>query len=380
LTAAQAQTTIEQHVSAYVPQAKVNLATVRTVAHTEEQPAGQPSGPALQDAPQVPVAPTRPISPPQRSVIASNWRGTYRPSTRSGPLMPTEWLARGQTSDKPAPVKPMDKPAAEPPAEQLGQPTPVTTVPGPAAMILPPIVGGHHGGEAPRELAKVALPPYVIEPPDILLVEYPAGEGLLQKFPIAGQHLVRPDGTVSLGVYGSAMVAGMTIDQAREVIAQQLQKRVNIDPKDLNVDVLAYNSKFYYVITDGGGYGEQVVRVPFQGSDTVLDAIGQINGLPAVASKKHIWVARRCAHEVGGQRVLPVNWKAITQYGDVGTNYQLMPGDRVYVRADKLIRIDTGLAKVLSPIERIFGVTLLGSQTVNSIRTDPNRFGNNNTR
>ena len=28
------------------------------------------------------------------------------------------------------------------------------------------------------------------------------------------------------------------------------------------VDVLAYNSKRYYVIFDGGGYGEQVYLVP----------------------------------------------------------------------------------------------------------------------
>ena len=48
----------------------------------------------------------------------------------------------------------------------------------------------------PTELNKVSLPPYVIEPPDILLIE---STQRIPDQPIRGQHLVRPDGTVSLG-------------------------------------------------------------------------------------------------------------------------------------------------------------------------------------
>ena len=85
------------------------------------------------------------------------------------------------------------------------------------------------------------------------------------------------------------------------------------------------------------------------------------------ASKRNIWVARRAVN--GQEQILPVDWKAITQRGQMSTNYQLMPGDRLYVRADKFRTIDNFLAKILSPIERLFGITLLGSQTVNSIRS-----------
>src|SRR5262249_50111060 len=158
-------------------------------------------------------------------------------------------------------------------------------------------------------------------------------------------------------------------EQAKNVIAHEISKRVqDFDARDLSVDVLAYNSKVYYVITDGGGFGEQVYRLPGTGNETVLDALAQINGLPAVASKKHIWVARPCTAAPCGQMILPVDWKGITQGGVPQTNYQLFPGDRVYVKADALITIDSQLSKVLAPIERLFGVTLLGSETVNSIR------------
>jgi polysaccharide export outer membrane protein len=68
-----------------------------------------------------------------------------------------------------------------------------------------------------------------------------------------------------------------------------------------------------------------------------------------------------------------VNWIAITQYGDTTTNYQIMPGDRVYVMAQPIVRLNSAINKVVSPVERLFGVTLLGSETVNSIAGRPLR-------
>jgi polysaccharide export outer membrane protein len=63
----------------------------------------------------------------------------------------------------------------------------------------------------------------------------------------------------------------------------------------LVIDVLAYNSKVYYVITDGGGYGEQVVRIPITGGENVLDAKSQVNGLSPVSSRHNVWIARRAS-------------------------------------------------------------------------------------
>jgi len=267
----------------------------------------------------------------------------------------------------PAPrVMPKAADSAKP--EILNGPPPREVMDPQAAIVVPHAgaggVGGPVGAPVPREGAKVSLPPYVIEPPDILLIE---STQKIPDQPIRGQHLVRPDGTVSLGIYGSAYVAGMTLEQARESIGRTLATRIrDFDLRNLNVDILAYNSKFYYVITDGAGYGEQVIRMPITGSETVLDGISQIYGLPAVASKKRIWVARRSGDGTTDQ-VLPVDWCGISQRGSEATNYQIMPGDRIYVDAKKWVRFDTGLARFLSPVERVLGITLLGSETVNSI-------------
>ena len=76
--------------------------------------------------------------------------------------------------------------------------------------------------------------------------------------------------------------------------------------------MVAYNSKVYYVITQGAGLGDNVRRLPITGNETVLDAISQVNGLSQVSSKK-IWIARPAPHDFGCQQILPIEWDAITQ-------------------------------------------------------------------
>jgi polysaccharide export outer membrane protein len=125
--------------------------------------------------------------------------------------------------------------------------------------------------------------------------------------------------------------------------------------------VFAYNSKVYYVITQGAGTGDAVTRFPITGNETVLDAISNINGLTAVSSKK-IWIARPVPH-TEEMHVLPVDWQGITANGTSLTNYQILPGDRVFVAEDKLVAFDTRLAKLLAPFQRIQGFTLLTTGT-----------------
>jgi polysaccharide biosynthesis/export protein len=189
---------------------------------------------------------------------------------------------------------------------------------------------------------------------------------------IRGEYLVRPDGTVGLGTYGDVRLVGQTLSQARATIRRFLTQ--SLANPEVAVDVAAYNSKIYYVIYDGGGRGQQVVRLPITGNDTVLDAVAQLNGLSPVSSEHHIWVARPSPAHVGNEMVLPVDWIGITQSASAETNYQLLPGDRLYVKANPLVTADNWVAMFLSPIERLFGVTLLGQTTIQALN-NPSTVG-----
>jgi polysaccharide biosynthesis/export protein len=315
-----------------------------------------------------------------------------------------------------------------------------------AAISVPP------QSALPRELCKVVLPPYKVEPPDVLMIDaihvvprppyqlrtldvlsiqvqgaipdapiaglYPidlggtvrlgpaygavrvggltveqAEEAIARhlrtilkepkvsatlaemgaKQQIAGQHLVGPDGSVTLGSYGSVQVVGMTIGQAKAAIEQHLQPY--LENPEVSVDVFAYNSKIYYVVIQGAGMGDGVYRFPITGNETVLDAISQINGLQQVSSKQ-IWIARP-TDEPGVVQVLPVKWNDITAQASANTNYQILPGDRVFIAEDRLIAFDTGLAKLTAPLERIMGFSLLGVGTVTRFSGPVLRGGGN---
>lgn len=193
---------------------------------------------------------------------------------------------------------------------------------------------------------------------------------------IAGEHLVRADGTVYLGTYGSVRVTGLTLTEARIKIEQQLAATIQ-DPK-ITLDVLAYNSKVLYVIFDGAGAGQQVYRLPITGNETVLDAISKVNGLGFVSDKQHIWVARPAPPGGGCDQVLPVDWVGVTTKGQTATNYQLLPGDRVFVKAYAATTLDYTMARAFAPIERLLGITLLGSSTYQSLTNSNNNNNRNN--
>ena len=189
---------------------------------------------------------------------------------------------------------------------------------------------------------------------------------------ISGTHLVRADGTIGLGSYGSVTVAGKTLAEVKKTVETHLGQFL-LDP-EVSVEIQGFNSKLVYVVLDGGGSGQSVVRLPCTGNETVLDAIAQVNGLTSVSSTQRIWVARPAPCGSSPQ-ILPVDWNAVVGQADTSTNYQLLPGDRVFVAAQPLVRIDTYLGRALAPVERLFGVVLLGNGTVRSLGGQNNGRG-----
>jgi protein involved in polysaccharide export with SLBB domain len=178
------------------------------------------------------------------------------------------------------------------------------------------------------------FPKYVIEPPDLLTIEV-SKLGKKQQ-PIEGVYLIRQDGTILLGLYGSVSVAGLTLEQARDAIITHLKLKKKTKVR-VDVKVAAYNSKFYFVTTaadkatntNKDALVAQVYRFACTGNECVHDAIAQIQGL-GFATNQSVWIARE---QPGSktEKILRVNWEAITKMGDEETNYQIFPNDRIYI-------------------------------------------------
>ena len=184
--------------------------------------------------------------------------------------------------------------------------------------------------------------------------------------PITGTYLVGPDGTINLRQYGSVHVAGHTLREAKLKTEQHLSQY--LDSPEVSLDVAGYNSKVYYIITEGAGQGDNVVRVPVTGNETVLDAISQIRGLSQLSSK-NIWIARPAPGGFGCEQILPVDWDAITRGAVTATNYQVMPGDRIFVAEDDMMALTSFIGKMTGPLERVVGVTSLFTSGIRNFQT-----------
>lgn len=184
----------------------------------------------------------------------------------------------------------------------------------------------------PKELDMVSLPPYVVEPPDELeITARPAPAAMtLTTF------VVRSDGNIDLGFGGDVYVAGLTLAQVEQKVAQHLDAqsaaRGERSREPIEVSARLVNgsqSKFYYVLGTVSNQG----KFPITGNETVLDGI-LAAGLRSNSLPEKAYLVRPHPHG-GGEQVYKIDWDGIRQRGDTLTNYQLFPGDRIIVPGGK---------------------------------------------
>ncbi len=184
--------------------------------------------------------------------------------------------------------------------------------------------------------------------------------------PLAGQFLVAPDGTVNLRQYGSVYVAGRTVAEAKAAMEEHLAQY--FDSPQVAVSVLNFNSKVYYIITEGASVGDNVFRVPITGKEKVLDALSAVGGLSELSSQE-VWIARPAPGGFGCEQVLPVDYVAITRGASAATNYQLMPGDRVYIAENEIVAFSNVVSIVTAPFQRVAGFASLTTSMIKNVAT-----------
>lgn len=191
----------------------------------------------------------------------------------------------------------------------------------------------------PRELDLGVLQSHHLQPGDVLLLE---PVDLASDLRLPADQKVLVDGTLDLAEFGRLVVAGMTVEDAEQLIQNtihnQVQKRQgegldagsdkagNQEP-DLRVNVrLLEPIHHYYVLGEVNSPGSYSL----EGHETVLDGILRAGGLTGAASPCKVLLARPTTPS-SCRVTLPICYREITQLGDTETNYQLMPGDRIFV-------------------------------------------------
>ncbi len=178
-----------------------------------------------------------------------------------------------------------------------------------------------------RELAQEVLSAHYLQPGDQLLIEVTGGDSAIR---LPADQQIAADGSLDLGEFGRVIVTSQTLEQAEQLI----QQTIAIAPESaevVNVRLITPVLRYYVIgeVNSPGSY-------PLNGYETVLDGIMAAGGLTSRASACDLLLARPtepCSCRV----TLPVCYRAITQLGDTTTNYQLKPGDRIFVGRQTMV-------------------------------------------
>jgi polysaccharide export outer membrane protein len=173
----------------------------------------------------------------------------------------------------------------------------------------------------PNELAKSEIRDYFVEPGDRILIEPVNIESEIGSL---GDQKIQVDGSVDLGKFGRVRVAGMSVEEIEQAVESQIA--IYGKPESINVQLVESNAAEVYVLGEVGS----PAAYPIEGHEHVLDAILRAGGLTSKASPCNLVLVRPTAPD-SCRVVLPVCYRQITQLGDVTTNYQLQPGDRIVV-------------------------------------------------
>jgi polysaccharide export outer membrane protein len=244
-------------------------------------------------------------------------------------LCMTGWLAQGCMGQEPELPKPK-------PAEAAGQPKspgakatpdresqlPVVAQPAveadPSKMAAP----ASHGSVKPANEAPVDAASYVLGPEDVIFIM------VWRSAEFSGQHMIRPDGKITINLVGEVQAAGSTPEALGSSIKERLRK-VLLDP-DVSVSVIQVNSKRYFIEGEVLKPGEYKLVVPTR----ILEALVNAGGFKDFAKQTDIRIMR-------GQTVLHFNYKNAIKprpnpkpnnAKNADQNVYLEPGDIIIVK------------------------------------------------
>ncbi len=150
----------------------------------------------------------------------------------------------------------------------------------------------------------------------------------------------RPAGELAPGGVDPAIPpANAAIEESWTIIPPEASDRVF-------VDITAYNSMNFYVQGDVMIVG----RMPSTGNETVLDALQFAGGLMSSADPKQINLIRPQRNGKPA-KVYKVDLEAIQERGEVATNYQIFPGDRLLVGRNEVIKKTVEMDRLNAPIQ-----------------------------
>ena len=163
--------------------------------------------------------------------------------------------------------------------------------------------------------------------------------------------------------------------EAKDTIETHLRK--SLDSPHMSVGVLDCKSKAYYVMHARDRAGRQAAEGVDQRERDSAGRGSGIDGLSKLSNRKvKIWIVRTCPR-CGHSDVLPVDWDGVTRSSAAATNYDLLPGDQLYIAEDESTPLSEAISESkidATPPERIFFGSLGGPMVGRNYNRNRNGF------
>ena len=169
---------------------------------------------------------------------------------------------------------------------------------------------------------------------------------------------VRPDGRIGFEAVGELYAAGKTPAQvANELRAKILELYQVEGDNPIDVRVVAFRSKRYYVLGQVGSPGAQI----YSGRDTVLGAIALAGSPTVLAWIERIQVIRPSGVKNVKPKIFEFNFDRAAAHGDASKDVLLQEGDIIYVPPTVLAAAAMKIEEFIRPIARAFsGYYMMG--------------------
>lgn len=159
---------------------------------------------------------------------------------------------------------------------------------------------------------------YVLQPGDLVDIRVYMEDNMNRVLRISG------NGTITFPLVGNIKIAGLSLEQAEQDLAQHLTAYLR--QPQVSMLVKEYGNKTVYVLGQVSKPGS--IQIPPEKQLTVLEAITSVGGFTDIANTSKVRVLRV---EDGKQKSMDVDVSQIMKQGNKSLDIALQPGDVVFV-------------------------------------------------
>jgi len=186
---------------------------------------------------------------------------------------------------------------------------------------------------------------YTLEPPDVIEISVVGEKDLTV------QSTIQPDGYASVPFGGQLYLAGLTVEEAQQLIGEKLSAVMR--KPEVVVQIAQFNSHRVFLVGELTAPG----AVPYYGNLSVVQAVSTAGGVTTRAAKNRARLVRYSADE---KQLFKIKYKNIVRGKSDRSNLLMRDGDILYVPPTRMVAAGYAIENFLYPVRSVMNTLFSG--------------------